>query len=70
MCGKCAGYTPIDCQEIKFPASEKTLLLERWKKKKIVHCSRRDEDFHDSRSRVDPVSHDVTGFPVHVLVCH
>ena len=44
---------PVDCQEIKFLASEiKITHLERSKKKK-VHCSLQDGDFHESQFHVD-----------------
>ena len=46
-------YTsPVDCQEMKFPASEINIThLEHFKKKN--HCSLQDEDFHESQFQVD-----------------
>ena len=42
---------PVDCQEIKYSASEKNTPLERLKKKN--HCSLLDADFHESQFHVD-----------------
>ena len=54
LCAEGVLFTPpVDCQEI----AKKSIILESWKKKKKVfpknHCSRQDEDFHDSQSRVN-----------------
>ena len=51
MCAVGVLFTlPVDCQEIKFPASEITS-LEQLKKK--IHCSLHDEYFHESQLQVD-----------------
>ena len=52
MCADGALFSfPVDCQEIKFPASKKITQLERFFLKKI--SSLQDEDFHESQFHVD-----------------
>ena len=51
--GGARTHLPVDCQESKCPASEKSLILGRLKKK---HCSLQDEDSHESQFHVDQKS--------------
>ena len=57
MRGKCSSYTSVDCQERKFPVSEKSPM---WNDSKN-HCSLQDEDSHGVS---DPVDHES------LLGCH
>ena len=69
MCGRCTVYNSRRLPgDNKFLASERNTHSGTMEEK--IHCSRQGEDFHDSQSRVEQVSHDVTSFPVHTLVCH
>ena len=51
MCAAAVLFThSVDCQEIKFPASEMTSLEEI---KKTNHCLVQDDDFHETQLQVD-----------------
>ena len=46
----CCLHLPVDCQEIKFLEREMTSLEQVQKK---IHCSVKDDDFHESQLQID-----------------